>query len=126
MRIGDFFVLNEKVALAVGIKDEYQSEIRFDVCLLHEYGVKESWSKLFTLGPFTGIRKPLGFWMNDTALFLESSDGQLVVYDPSTKEMSDLQIDGEPHSLLVITYMETLVSVKGGGDEFEVEEQGGS
>ncbi|XP_059435560.1 F-box/kelch-repeat protein At3g06240-like [Corylus avellana] len=121
----EFFVLNEKVALAVTIEDEEQSETRFDVWLLNEYGVKESWSKLFTLGPLTGIRKPLGFWKNETALFLESSDGQLVVYDTSTKEISNLPIDGEPYSLQVITYVETIVSVKG-GNEFEVEEQGGS
>jgi hypothetical protein len=95
----EFFVLNEKVALAVTIKDEEKLETRFDVWLLNEYGVKESWSKLFTLGPLTGIRKPLGFWKNQTMLFLESSDGQLVVYDTSTEEMSNLQIDGEPFSL---------------------------
>jgi F-box interacting protein len=110
----EFFVLNEKVALAVGVLNEDQPEIGFDVWLLNEYGVKESWAKLFTLGPFTGIRKPLGFWKNEIALFLESSDGRLVVYDSSTKQMSGLQIDGEPLSLQVIPYVETLVSVKGG------------
>jgi len=106
--------LNEKVALAVGVFNEDQPEIGFDVWLLNEYGVKESWAKLFTLGPFTGIRKPLGFWKNEIVLFLESSDGRLVVYDSSTKQMSGLQIDGEPLSLQVIPYVETLVSVKGG------------
>ena len=114
----EFFVLNEKVALAVTIKDEERLETRFDVWLLNEYGVKESWSKLFTLGPLTGIRKPLGFWKNQTMLFMESSDGQLVVYDTSTVEMSNLQIGGELFQ--VIIYMETLVSVEG-VNKFEFE-----
>ncbi|XP_059436765.1 F-box/kelch-repeat protein At3g06240-like [Corylus avellana] len=106
--IMDFFVLNESIAMAVCI-EEGTDIVCFDIWLLLEVGVKDSWSKLFTIGPFTDILKQLGFWKNGT-MFLEKYDGQLVLYDPSTKQMTDLQIHYRWSQL--ITYMETLISVK--------------
>ncbi|XP_059439385.1 F-box/kelch-repeat protein At3g23880-like [Corylus avellana] len=103
--IRDFFVLNESTTLAVGVI----AEDGFDIWLLLEVGVKDSWSKLFTIGPFTDIMRPLGFWKNGI-MFLEKCDGQMVLYDPSTKQMTDLLL-GHSWSQL-ITYMETLISVK--------------
>ncbi|GLT81366.1 hypothetical protein SLA2020_527550 [Shorea laevis] len=88
------------------------SEVCFDIWLLLEVGVKDSWTKLSTIGPFTEIRQPLGSWKNETML-LERFDGQLVLYDLSTKEMTNLQIHGDRYFLQLVTYMETLVSVNG-------------
>ncbi|KAE7995677.1 hypothetical protein FH972_000448 [Carpinus fangiana] len=117
------FVLNELIAMAVIPVEEYEEwlEVCFDIWLMHEVGVRDSWTKLFTIGPFTEIERPLGVWKNDT-IFLEKSERQLVLYEPSTKEMTNLQIGHEAtYTLQLITYMETLVSVKGGN---EFEEQG--
>jgi hypothetical protein len=80
---------------------------------LNEFGVTGSWTKLFAFGPLIGIDNPLGFWKNDS-MFLEKTDGQLVLYNPSTQEMINLQIDGVPKSLQVIPYTESLVSLRGG------------
>ncbi|KAK4595738.1 hypothetical protein RGQ29_014004 [Quercus rubra] len=80
----------------------------------------ESWSKLFTIGPLMGIKKSLGFWKNES-LFLINNDGQLLLYDSSTQEMTSLQVDGLP--LQMITYVESLISFKGGDD---LEEKGNS
>uniref|UniRef100_A0A2N9J4S8 F-box associated beta-propeller type 1 domain-containing protein n=1 Tax=Fagus sylvatica TaxID=28930 RepID=A0A2N9J4S8_FAGSY len=107
------FMLNELVALAIYYVDTVLgSETCFDIWLLHEFGVEESWTKLITIGPLTQINRPLGFWKNDYSLFLENTDGQLVLYDFSTQEMTDLHIDGIPSSLQMLTYMESLVSVR--------------
>ena len=88
---------------------------------MHEFGVEESWTKLITIGPLTQINRPLGFWKNEYSLFLENTDGQLVLYDFSTQEMTDLHIDGIPSSLQMLTYMESLVSVRGGNELQEQE-----
>ncbi|GLT81371.1 hypothetical protein SLA2020_527600 [Shorea laevis] len=88
------------------------SEVYFDIWLLLEVGVKDSWTKLSTIGPLTEIKELLGFWKNETML-LEKCDGQLVLYDPSTKEMTNLQIHEDRYLLQLVTYTETLVSVKG-------------
>ncbi|KAG7968445.1 hypothetical protein I3843_08G154900 [Carya illinoinensis] len=118
----DMFVLNESVALAFRIPNEEQSEVCFHIWLLGEFGAEESWRKIYTLGPLTGFDIVLGFW-KDNALFLESADGRLFLYDSSSKEMNHLQIDGAPMTLQLMTFMETLISVKGGD---ETEEQDNS
>lgn len=112
--VGETSSLNELVALAVHVKEE--EPFGLDIWLLHEYGVKESWTKLFTIGPLTGTIRPLGFWKNDT-IFLDKSDGELVLYDSSTKETINLPIGhAVPLSLQLITYEETLTSVQGGSE----------
>ena len=52
----------------------------------------------------------LGFWKN-VSMFLGNDEGQLVLYDPTAQEMTSLQI-GVPESPQLITYMESLISVK--------------
>jgi F-box interacting protein len=113
----ELFLLNESIAMPVSSHSEEWSNVCFDIWLLLEVGVKDSWTKLFTIGP--GIPRPLGFWKNGT-MFLENVNG-LVLYDPSTKEMTDLQIHHRHRdSMQLVTYMETLVSVK---ERNEFEEQ---
>ncbi|GLT81377.1 hypothetical protein SLA2020_527660 [Shorea laevis] len=106
-RSEDLFVLKESIAMAVSIWDEDWSEIvTFEIWLLLEVGVKESWTNFSHVEPFTGIKSHLGFWNNETMLF-EKHDGQLVLYDPSTKELIDLPIhrrDALCCSWLLITW----------------------
>ncbi|KAE7995678.1 hypothetical protein FH972_000449 [Carpinus fangiana] len=115
------FVLNESIAMvALMPLDEKWKEIQYDIWLLLKVGVKDSWKKLFTIGPsFTKIHLPLGFWKNGTMFLNKFDDGQLFLYDPSTKQMTDLQIHGRYNSMQLVTYMETLVSVKGGNESKE-------
>ncbi|KAB1202164.1 hypothetical protein CJ030_MR8G020242 [Morella rubra] len=65
------FDMRNEVALAVHIKGEEPFDM--DIWLLLAYGVKESWTKLFTVGPLTGITLPLGFWKNDPMFFGKSN-----------------------------------------------------
>jgi F-box interacting protein len=123
-----FFLLNESIAMAVtilvedGIWDGHMWEICFDIWVLLEVGVKDSWTKLFSIGPSKEIERPLGFWKNES-IFLVKHDRQLVLYDPLTKEMSNLQIGyGVTCWTNLVTYMETLVSIKG-GNEFEEQDR---
>jgi hypothetical protein len=75
--------------------DEKWREIQYDIWLLLKVGVKDSWTKLFTIEPsFTKIHGPVGFWKNGTMFLMAFDDGQLFLYDPSTKQMTDLQIHG--------------------------------
>jgi F-box interacting protein len=116
------FVLNESIAMVASrIVDEKWSELRYDIWLLLKVGVKDSWNRLFTIGPSIAKNHlPLGFWKNDTMFLTKIYDGQLFLYDPSTKQMTDLQIHGlsDSKNMQLVIYMETLVSVKG-GNEYE-------
>ncbi|XP_062162393.1 F-box/kelch-repeat protein At3g23880-like [Alnus glutinosa] len=119
----ELFVLNELIVITIPMTiDEQYFELIYDIWVLLEIGVKDSWTKLFTIGPFIEINDigwpgPLGFWKNDIMLIVKS-DGQLALYDPSSKQLTNLQIHGDIMCFQLVTYMETLVSVKG-GNEFE-------
>jgi hypothetical protein len=90
----------------------------FGIWLLLKVGVKDSWTRLFTIGPFAGdMYQPLGFWKNCT-MFWNKFGGQLVLYNSSTKQMTNLQIHGEEDSMQLVTSIETLIFVNG-GNEFE-------
>ena len=54
-------MLYELVSLVTFIKDRERLLNCFHIWSLHEFGVRESWTKLFTIGPPMGIEKPLGF-----------------------------------------------------------------
>ncbi|GMI67541.1 CONSTITUTIVE EXPRESSER OF PR GENES 1, CONSTITUTIVE EXPRESSER OF PR GENES 30 [Hibiscus trionum] len=71
------------------------------------YGVRESWTKMLTIGPLTKVEMPLAFWKNDEIL-MEGSDGLVVSYNLKTQELKGLPIYGVPKSFA------TLVLVKGG------------
>ncbi|XP_059436801.1 F-box/kelch-repeat protein At3g23880-like [Corylus avellana] len=116
----NFFVLSESIAMAFrSLKEEWLG-LCWDIWLLLEVGVKDSWTRLFTVGPITGIELPLPFWRlgglvtfwKNDAMFCRTNDG-LVLYNPFTKERTNLPIQSYSCS---ITYMETLVSVKGGNE----------
>ncbi|KAE7995681.1 hypothetical protein FH972_000452 [Carpinus fangiana] len=115
------FVLNESIAMvALMPVDEKWREIQYDIWLLLKVGAKDSWNRLFTIGPsFAKIHRPLGFWKNDTMFLSKIDDGQLFLYDPSTKQTTNLQILGHNDSMQLVTYMETIVSVKGGNESEE-------
>ncbi|KAE7995725.1 hypothetical protein FH972_000495 [Carpinus fangiana] len=113
------YVLNESIAMVAEREVEGQTLVFYhDIWLLLKVGVKDSWAKLFTIEPFADdVCRPLGFWKNDTMFWIKNG-GQLVLYDPSTKQITYLQIHGDGDNMQLVIYMETLVSVKG-GNEFE-------
>jgi hypothetical protein len=109
--------LNELIVIAFPHEQYLYSELIYDIWLLLKVGIKDSWTRLFTIGPFIQINdigwpRPLGFWKNDTMLIVKS-DGQLALYDPSSKQITNLQIHGDIMCLQLVTYMETLVYVHG-------------
>ncbi|XP_021297569.1 F-box protein CPR30-like isoform X2 [Herrania umbratica] len=88
-------------------------EKSFEICVMKEYGVRKSWTKVLTIGPLSRVEKPLVFWKNDEIL-MEGTDGQAVSYNLRTQEVKDLPIYGVPKSFATLVYVNSLVSVKGG------------
>ncbi|KAK7822236.1 f-box/kelch-repeat protein [Quercus suber] len=82
---------------------------------LLEFEVRDSWTKLFTTGPLMRIDKPFGFLKNNSML-LKNNEGQFLLYNLSTQEMTDLRIGGVSKWLQVINYKEILISFKGEND----------
>ena len=86
-----------------------------------DYGVKESWTKQYVIGPFSGIERFLG---NDRSggilllgekILLVKDNGQVVLYNLSAQEIKNLQVRGHIgfRASQAIVYVESLVSIMG-------------
>ncbi|XP_038725472.1 F-box/kelch-repeat protein At3g06240-like [Tripterygium wilfordii] len=98
--------------LAVIVYTREGPERLVDKWVMIERGVKESWVKQASIGPVPGVERPLGFLKNG-GLFLEDLEGQLVLYDPSSQQLKNLQPRGGKDSLQVVNYVESLVPING-------------
>ncbi|KAG4114865.1 hypothetical protein ERO13_D12G088200v2 [Gossypium hirsutum] len=105
------FVWNGRIALVIYPRKGIEKS--FQIYVMKEYGVRESWTKILTIGPLTKVEMPLAFWKNDEIL-MEGSDGLVVSYNLKTQELKDLPIYGVPKSFATLVYINSLVSVKGG------------
>ncbi|KAK3025749.1 hypothetical protein RJ639_040441 [Escallonia herrerae] len=82
-----FLVLNESIALLLFNPSEQTS---FDVWLMTEYGVVDSWGKLFTIGPLVHVERPVLFLKHE--LLMEKVNGQLVSYDLKSQRLQELEV----------------------------------
>ncbi|KAL9244227.1 hypothetical protein vseg_018028 [Gypsophila vaccaria] len=76
------------------------------------------WTKKFTMGPFIGLRNPVGHWHNNKVI-LEYWSNKLVMYDPNTQKLKDLAFKGGHQCEGIFEHMESLVSIK---DKIKVHE----
>ncbi|KAL4367511.1 hypothetical protein GQ457_05G034640 [Hibiscus cannabinus] len=75
------------------------------------------WTKQFSIESVPGVERPLGFWKNGE-LLLDSSDNELVLFDPSTREFKNLGIHSYKEPLMV-AYVESLVPINGRSEHEE-------
>ena len=84
-----------------------------------ELGVKNSWTKLLTIGPIS-VHTPIGvgsngefFFSKDVIISNDVLKGEIIAWHhPSTKETKTILVEG--HSVEVAMYAESLVSLSGG------------
>jgi hypothetical protein len=63
----------------------------FHISILPELGVKESWTKLFVIGPWLNIQDVIGA-ENTGDLFFETKDGQLLYFDLSSQKTEEFGV----------------------------------
>ncbi|KAK3025755.1 hypothetical protein RJ639_040447 [Escallonia herrerae] len=102
-----FLVLNESIALLLFNPSKQTS---FDIWLMTEYGIAESWTKQFTIGPLVQVKRPVLFWKHE--LFLEKDNGQLVLCDLKSQRLKEFPVYGAQESFRAVAYSESLVSIK--------------
>ncbi|KAL3630250.1 hypothetical protein CASFOL_023234 [Castilleja foliolosa] len=116
----DLFVLNKSLAIVL-----YYSTECFEISVMNEYGVKDSWAKLVKLGPMRFAYTPLAFWnSNDEDMLLLEGDtdvqspiyeGHLISCSLQHQTVKHFPIYGVPSNLQntfdVFMYSESLVSV---------------
>ncbi|XP_017983735.1 PREDICTED: F-box protein At3g07870 [Theobroma cacao] len=77
-----------------------------------------SWTRQFSIESVSGVERPLGFWKNGE-LFLESSNHELVLFDPATRELKNLGIHAYQNTMQLIAYVESLVPINGRSEQEE-------
>ena len=84
----------------------------FDISILGEVGVKESWVKLFTIGPIPCVEQPIGVRNKGNLLFRKNND-ELAWFDLSTQMIEETGIKGELYCCQIVIYMESFLSIGG-------------
>ena len=87
--------------IAMVIYSSMSDNLGFDIWVLLEFGVKESWTKLITIDPSLDLKRPLLFWKSGQ-IFMENTKGQLALYDPFTQATKNVQLDGYKGSVRVV------------------------
>ncbi|KAH7858557.1 hypothetical protein Vadar_025260 [Vaccinium darrowii] len=91
-------------------------DTRFDIWVMDEYGVQESWTKKYTVGPFLGCYDALGFRPNVEVLLMRCNYREMVSYDLRTHKIVEYDpLRDTPDSSLaneVFHYTESLISVR--------------
>ncbi|XP_045805925.1 F-box/kelch-repeat protein At3g23880-like [Trifolium pratense] len=80
------------------------------ISILGEIGVKESWTKLFIIGPLPHFDRPIGAGKNGD-IFFRKNDGELACFNLVTRTIKELGVE-EDLSQIVI-YKESIVSIRG-------------
>ncbi|KAF8030251.1 hypothetical protein BT93_E2639 [Corymbia citriodora subsp. variegata] len=87
-----------------------------DVWIMKEYGLKESWNKLFSI-PHSEVARPLGFVRplayspNGRQVLVRQDSKNLVWYDLDRKDIRRVDVDGMPSSFEAEICLRSLVSV---------------
>ena len=110
-----FSVFNDCLAFVV-YEEDAMTEKYFDIWVMREYGVEDSWTKQLVVGPLLGIHRPLQFSKNGMLLLLLGDKRSTVLYNIGSKEIRNLQIPEFPEPVIpreAMVYVESLVSLKG-------------
>ncbi|KAH0751749.1 hypothetical protein KY285_004897 [Solanum tuberosum] len=83
-----------------------------EVWVMKQYGVLESWSRLYRINLVVDMEKVVGFRNNGEVLFSTRSN-DLISYDPNSGRNMGLCIQGSYRSFYVQNYMESLILLKG-------------
>ncbi|GAU43974.1 hypothetical protein TSUD_284010 [Trifolium subterraneum] len=94
-------VLNEYITLI----SYHKKTTTFHISILSEFGTKESWTKLLTVGPLSCVRHPMKMGPKGE-IFLERKDKELVWLDLSTQMIVELGFKADSYSQQMITYKE--------------------
>ncbi|XP_058782851.1 F-box/kelch-repeat protein At3g23880-like [Vicia villosa] len=83
-------VLNGSIAFIVN----YEETGTFDILILGEFGVEESWTKVFIVGPLPCLKIPIGIGKKGNIL-IRKKDNELAWFDISTGAIDEIGVRAE-------------------------------
>ena len=79
----------------------------FNISILGEIGMKESWTKMFTVGPLSCLKRPIGVGTKGEIFFVRK-DKQVAWFDLSTQMIEELGYTAENPDCRIIIYKESV------------------
>jgi len=107
--LSDLMVLNGSLALILNYLNHFNLGT-FQISILGEFGVKESWFKLFIFRPLSIIVYPLGAGGKGN-IFFTNEDGQLIFFSLSTKMVEEFSFVRGKFSGKILTYKESFLPI---------------
>jgi molecular chaperone HtpG len=104
----ELVVLNESIAL---ISNRFEATT-FHISILVELGVKESWIKLFIVGPIPSLDRPITVGKKGHLCFRQTND-ELVWIDLSTQIIDEIGVKGRRYCYQMGIYKESLLCIGG-------------
>ncbi|KAJ9554010.1 hypothetical protein OSB04_018055 [Centaurea solstitialis] len=90
----------------------------YEVVVMNEYGVVESWAKHHAFPQFMWDVTPYGFTLNNEFLF-EPANRRLALYDPSEAKVKYFKFPGRVNiHVKVVEYVDSLVWIASKGSTF--------
>ncbi|XP_004509871.1 F-box/kelch-repeat protein At3g06240-like [Cicer arietinum] len=99
--------LNGNVAMI----SNYKNTSSFHISILGELGVKESWIRLFDVGPLSSIDHPIGTGKKGNIFFRKEND-ELVCLDLTTGVIEEIGFKGEKLWCQMVVYKENLRPIR--------------
>lgn len=97
-------VLNGYLAMILN----HKKTMSFDILILGELGVKESWLKLFNVGPMPSIQLPNGAWKKGN-IFFRKTDNELACLDLTTRVIEEIGVKVEHYFSQTVVYRKNLL-----------------
>ncbi|GAU14381.1 hypothetical protein TSUD_249190 [Trifolium subterraneum] len=92
---------------SIGLISYYSKTSIFHISILGEVGIKESWVKLFIVGPSPCVDRPIGIGKKGDIFFCKNDDG-LVWFNLNTQKTEELGLKGGD-SFRTMIYKESLL-----------------
>jgi len=87
------------------------SSFHISISILGELGVNESWTKIFDIGPMSGIELPIGAGKNGD-LFLRKDDGELACLDITTGVIQNIGVRAERFYSQLVIYKKNAIPIR--------------
>ena len=110
-------VFNDCLAMIFYHEEETVTRKKFDIWVMREFGVEESWTKQIVVDPPLGIKRPLGFAKSRELLLVGNDERTTFLYNIVYQEIKNLRLREGPNWFItsqVVVYVESLVSFTGG------------
>lgn len=114
-------VLGGSLCLTCNYVKKTVSSYRVDIWVMKEYGVRDSWTKMFTVKPSKAIGTflfvtPVAYLKSGEQVILNQECERFITYDLQRKKAKNLRISGLPERFRAQACVGSLVGLNGGWD----------